>query len=181
MAFKATKGQGSFRIEVEPIALRNLISTLNKLDKESQNSVRDAAQGLSKRLAGQLMMFGHSSPTPQTKLVLKSLLTPRDRLIRVDIGGPKKVGRQYGGEASKSGKGKRVRQSAASAGELLWGSEYGSHPGVDQAGRRYTNRFKVGRNEDGYWINKAVDYYTPIVAREYIQIVQAVIKDLKID
>ena len=45
MAFKATKGQGSFRIEVEPQALRNLISTLNSLDKESQGRVRDAAQG----------------------------------------------------------------------------------------------------------------------------------------
>ena len=44
MAFKATKGQGSFRIEVEPYELKNLISTLNLLDKESQGRVRDAAQ-----------------------------------------------------------------------------------------------------------------------------------------
>ena len=180
MAFKATKGQGSFRIEVEPYALKNLFSTLNALDKESQNSVRDAAQGLSKRLAGQLMMFGGSSPTPQTKLVLESILTPRDRLIRVDIGGPKKVGRPYGGQASKSGKGKKVKQSAASAGELLWGSEYGSHPGTDQSGRKYTNRFVAPRNKDGYWINKAVDYYTPIVAKEYIEIVEKVIRELKL-
>jgi hypothetical protein len=180
MAFKATKGQGSFRIEVEPIALRNLLSTLNALPKEVQGSVRDAAQPLSKRLAGQLMMFGGSSPTPQTKLVLLSMLTPRDRLIRVDIGGPKKVGRQYGGESSKSGKGKKVRQSAASAGELLWGSEYGSHPGIDQAGRRYTNRFKAPRKASGYWINPAVDYYTPIVAKEYIEIVERIIKESKL-
>ena len=59
MAFKATKGQGTFRIEVEPYELKNLISTLNLLDKESQSRVRDAAQPLSKRLAGQIMMFGH--------------------------------------------------------------------------------------------------------------------------
>lgn len=90
MAFKATKGQGTFRIEVEPYALKNLISTLNLLDKETQGRVRDAAQPLSKRLAGQIMMFGHASPTPQTKLVLQSIVTPRDRLIRVDLGGPKK-------------------------------------------------------------------------------------------
>ena len=66
MAFKATKGQGSFRIEVEPIALRNLIQTLNLMDKETQQQVRDAATPLSKRLAGQIMQFGHASPTPQT-------------------------------------------------------------------------------------------------------------------
>jgi hypothetical protein len=180
MAFKTTKGQGSFRIEVEPAALQNLISTLNKLDKESQSRVRDAAQPLSKRLAGQLMMFGGSSPTPQTKLVLQSILTPRDRLIRVDIGGPKKVGRPYGGTASKSGKGKKVGRNAAPAGALLWGSEYGSHSGVDKAGRRYSNRFGAPQNREGYWLNKSVDYYTPIVAKEYIEIVQGIINDLRL-
>jgi hypothetical protein len=181
MAFKATKGQGSFRIEVEPQALRNLISTLNSLDKESQGRVRDAAQPLSKRLAGQLMMFGHSSPTPQTKLVLQSILTPRDRLIRVDIGGPKKVGRPYGGTASKSGKGKKVGRTAAPAGALLWGSEYGSHSGIDRAGRKYSNRFKAPQNRRGYWLNDAVDFYTPIVAKEYISIVTGIIKDLRLN
>jgi len=181
MAFKATKGQGSFRIEVEPQALRNLISTLNSLDKESQGRVRDAAQPLSKRLAGQLMMFGNSSPTPQTKLVLQSILTPRDRLIRVDVGGPKKVGRPYGGTASKSGKGKKVGRTAAPAGALLWGSEYGSHSGIDRAGRKYSNRFKAPQNRRGYWLNDAVDFYTPIVAKEYISIVTGIIKDLRLN
>ena len=181
MAFKATKGQGSFRIEVEPQALRNLISTLNSLDKESQGRVRDAAQPLSKRLAGQLMMFGNSSPTPQTKLVLQSILTPRDRLIRVDVGGPKKVGRPYGGTASKSGKGKKVGRTAAPAGALLWGSEYGSHSGTDRAGRKYSNRFSAPQNRRGYWLNDAVDFYTPIVAKEYISIVTGIIKDLRLN
>jgi hypothetical protein len=181
MAFKATKGQGSFRIEVEPQSLRNLISTLNSLDKETQGQVRDAAQPLSKRLAGQLMMFGHGSPTPQTKLVLQSILTPRDRLIRVDIGGPKKVGRPYGGTASKSGKGNKVGRTAAPAGALLWGSEYGSHSGIDRAGRKYSNRFKAPQNRKGYWLNDAVDFYTPIVAKEYISIVTGIIKDLRLN
>ncbi len=181
MAFKATKGQGTFRIEVEPYALKNLISTLNLLDKETQGRVRDAAQPLSKRLAGQLMMFGGSSPTPQTKLVLESMLTPRDRLIRVDLGGSKKVGRPYGGTASKSGKGNKVGRSAAPAGALLWGSEYGSHSGIDRAGRKYTTRFKAPQNREGYWINKGVDFYTPVVAREYIDIVQGIINDLRLN
>lgn len=181
MTFKATKGQGSFRIECEPYALKNLIQTLNMLDKETQQRVRDAAQPLSQRLAGQIMQFGESSPTPQTKLVLRSILTPRDRLIRVDIGGSKKVGRPYGGTASKSGKGNKVGRTAAPAGALLWGSEYGSHGGFDRAGRKYTNRFKAPYRRDGYWLNKSVDFYTPIVAKEYIDLVQSVIKNLELD
>ena len=172
--------RGVYSIEVEPAELKNLIQTLNKLDKETQNVVRDKAYGLSQRLAGQLMMFSHSAPAPQTKLVAQTIAAKRDRLIRVDVGGPKKVGRKYGGETSKSGKGK-VRQNAAPAGALLWGTEYGAGPGVDSIGRAYTNRVKAPRNKRGYWGTPAVDFYTPIVAKEYISMIQGVINDLRLD
>ena len=168
--------QGTFAIAVEPASLRNLLQTLNLLDKETQNEVRDAAYPLSQRLAGQLLMFSQSAPAPQTKLVAKSITAKRDRLIRVDVGGTKKVGRKYGGEQSKSGKGSKVRQQSAPAGALLWGTEYGSGKGTDSLGRAYSNRFKAARNPRGYWINPAVDYYTPIVAKEYIDIVQTIIR-----
>ena len=173
--------KGVYSIEVEPAALKNLIQTLNLLDKETQNSIRDAALPLSKRLAGQLMMSAQGAPAPQTKLVAQTITAKRDRLIRVDIGGPKKVGRKYGGETSKSGKGAKVRQQAAPAGALLWGTEYGGGRGTDSIGRTYTDRFKAPRNKRGYWIAPAVDYYTPIVAKEYIDIVQAVIKSKGLD
>ncbi len=173
--------QGTFAIQVEPAALRNLIQTLNLLDKETQNKVRDAAYPLSQRLAGQLLMFSQSAPSPQTKLVAKSITAKRDRLIRVDVGGSKKVGRKYGGEQSKSGKGAKVRQQSAPAGALLWGTEYGSGKGTDSIGRAYSNRFKAARNKRGYWINPAVDYYTPIVAKEYIDIIQTIIRKVGLD
>lgn len=179
MATKA--GRGTFAITVEPLALRNLIQTLNMLDKETQQEVRDAAYPLSNRLAGQLLMFSQSAPAPQTKLVAQTITAKRDRLIRVDIGGSKKVGRKYGGEQSKSGKGAKVRQQAAPAGALLWGTEFGSHKGVDSLGRPYTNRFKAPANKRGYWITPAVDYYTPIVAAEYIDIVKAIIRRVGLD
>ena len=179
MASKA--GRGTFAITVDPVEFRNLIGLLNKLDKESQDEIRNGALPLSQRLAGQLHMFAESSPTPQTKLVAQTITPKRDRLIRVDIGGSKKVGRKYGGEQSKSGKGARVRQQSAPAGALLWGSEYGSHAGIDQMGRKYTNRFKAPSNKRGYWINPAVDYYVPIVAREYAEMVQTVVKKLGLD
>jgi hypothetical protein len=173
--------QGTFAIQVEPAALRNLIQTLNLLDKETQNKVRDAAYPLSQRLAGQLFMFSQSAPSPQTKLVAQSITAKRDRLIRVDVGGSKKVGRKYGGEQSKSGKGAKVRQQSAPAGALLWGTEYGSGKGTDSLGRAYSNRFKAARNKRGYWINPAVDYYTPIVAKEYIDIIQTIIRKVGLE
>jgi hypothetical protein len=169
-------GQGKFAIEIEPLQLKQLFSLLSALPKDSQNEIRTSAQGLSKRFAGQLFMFSQSAPAPQTKLVAQSITTPRDRLIRVDIGGSKKVGRKYGGETSKSGKGKKVRQQQAPAGALLWGTEYGSHVGVDTLNRRYTNRFKAPLKKSGYWINPATDFYAPIVAKEYIQLIKDVVK-----
>ena len=168
-------GQGRVAIQVEPYQLKQLFQLLSALPKDSQNEIRDQAQMMSKRLAGQLLMFSHSAPAPQTRLVAQSISTPRDRLIRVDVGGSKKVGRKYGGETSKNGK-TRVRQRQAVAGELLWGTEFGGHAGVDEINRPYTNRFKAAPKKGGYWINPAVDYYTPIVANEYIQLIQDVVK-----
>lgn len=173
--------QGVYAIQVEPASLRNLFQTLNKLDKETQDDIRSAALPLSQRLAGQLLMFSQSAPSPQTKLVAQSIVAKRDRIIRVDVGGSKKVGRKYGGEQSKSGKGNKVRQNQAPAGALLWGTEYGSGKGTDAIGRPYSNRFKAARNKRGYWIAPAVDYYTPIVAKEYIEIVQTIIKKVGLD
>jgi len=174
-----TKGRGTYSIEVDPYELKNLLQLLSSFPKETQQLVRDRAQPMSQRLAGQLMMSGLSAPAPQTKLVVSSISTPRDRLIRVDVGGSKKVGRKYGGETSKSGKGSKVRQNAAPAGALLWGTEYGSHGGVDSIGRVFTNRFKTPYKKSGYWIAPAVDYYVPIVAREYASMIQAIANDLR--
>jgi hypothetical protein len=162
-------------IEVEPYQLKQLFQLLAALPKDSQNEIRDQAQMMSKRLAGQLLMYSHGAPAPQTRLVAQTISTPRDRLIRVDVGGSKKVGRKWGGETSKNGKSK-VRQQQAPAGALLWGTEFGGHAGVDAIGRKYTNRFKAAPKKGGYWINPAVDYYTPIVAKEYIQLIQDVVK-----
>ena len=164
MASKSSRDTGTFSFAVEPLELKNLFSLLSALPKEVQGEVRDSAQLMSKRLAGQLIQFGLLSRTPQAKLVVESITTPRDRLIRVDIGGTKRVGRKYGGKTTKGGK--RTNQQ----------SEYGSHPGIDRRGRKYTNRFKVARNPGGYWITPAVDFYTPVVAKEYIAMVQTLIR-----
>ena len=122
MATKST--QGKFAIEIEPREFKDLISILRTLDKEESQKVRDGALPLSKRLAGQLHMFAMVAPAPQTRLVAQSIEAKRDRLIRVDIGGKKPVGRAYRSrqKQNKSGTGKLIK---APAGALLWGTEYG--------------------------------------------------------
>lgn len=180
MAQLGGKGQGTFAITVEPREFADLIAVLRTLDKDQSAKVRDGAFPLSQRLSGQLNQFALAAPAPQTKLVAQSITAKRDRLVRVDIGGSKPVGRPYRSREDKlkSGKGKTKR---ASAGALLWGTEYGSTAGTDSRGRVYTRRFKVGRNRGGYWINPAVDFYAPVVAREYAQMLIEVIKGNGLD
>jgi hypothetical protein len=175
----AKAGKGTMAITVEPVEFRNLIRLLGSLPAESQQEIRDRALPLSQRFAGQLLMFAQASRTPVAVKVAESLAPKRDRLIRVDVGGTKKVGRKYGGEKRKGGT--VVKQGQAVAGALLWGSEYGSHRGVDRRGRAYTDRFKAPYNKGGYWINPAMDYYLPIIAREYAQMVQDVVKKAGMD
>jgi hypothetical protein len=175
----AKAGKGTLAITVEPVEFRNLIRLLGSLPKESQQEIRDRALPLSQRFAGQLLQFAQASRTPVAVKVAESLAPKRDRLIRVDVGGTKKVGRKYGGEKRKGGT--VVKQGQAVAGALLWGSEYGSHRGVDRRGRAYTDRFKAPYNKGGYWINPAMDYYLPIIAREYAQMVQDVVKKAGMD
>ena len=164
----AKAGKGTMAITVEPTEFRNLIRLLGSLPAESQQEIRDRA-----------LPFAQASRTPVAVKVAESLVAKRDRLIRVDVGGPKKVGRKYGGE--KRAGGKVVKQGQAVAGALLWGSEYGSHRGVDRRGRAYSDRFKAPYNKSGYWINPAMDYYLPIIAREYAQMVQDVVKKAGMD
>ena len=174
--------KGVYAISVDPAELRSLLSLLGKLPKEVQGQVRDMAQPLSRRLKMQLTMRGLEAPAPQTRLVVQSITTPRDRLVRADIGGAKRVGRKSGGESRGKGK-KKVKQDAASAGVLLWGTEYGSKEGggIDKSGRKYSDRFKVGHNSRGYWIAPTVRDFAPILAAEYQAGLIEVIKKSRLD
>lgn len=168
-------------ITVEPQELKNLFGLLNAIPKEFQGEIRDLAQPLSKDLAQALSVAAaFSAAPPQAILVGRSISTPRDRLIRVDIGGSKKVGRPYGGERDTRGQ-IRNRQ-AAPAGALLWGSEHGStgRP-TDDAGRKMGRRFVKPFNAKGYWIAPTVDANIRRVAEGYTQALTALIKRLGLD
>ena len=174
----STKSQGKISIDVDPVALKDLRATLRLLDKETSSELRDKAQPLSKSLARELTVAAaFSAAPPQAILVARSISTPRDRMIRVDVGGSKRVGRPYGGKRPDT------KSISAQAGELLWGSEYGSggQP-QDRAGRRMgKSRFVKGRNKRGYWINPTVDANIKPIADEYVQIVKDIVKRLKLE
>ena len=176
----ATKEKGKIVIDVDPIALDGVIKTLRLLDKESSQKVRDLSQPLSKRLAQAFSVAAaFSAAPPQAILVARSIRTPRDRMIRVDIGGPKKVGRAYGGTANA--RGKITNRSQAPAGALLWGSEYGSSPKpVDRAGRAMGRRFVYPYKKSGYWITPTLDANIQEVADEYTEKLKRIVRELKL-
>lgn len=174
------RGQGKIAITVEPRALQDLFTTLRAFTPEASQEIRDRAQPMSQKLARALSVAAaFSAAPPQAILVARSISTPRDRLIRVDVGGSKKVGRPYGGERDTRGK-VRNRQ-AAPAGALLWGSEHGSRGGVDRAGRNQGRRFVKPYLKSGYWINPTVDANIQEVANEYIDVVKDIVRRLKLE
>jgi hypothetical protein len=174
------RGQGKIAITVEPQALKDLFSTLRALPTEAQQEVRDKAQPMSQKLARALSVAAaFSAAPPQAILVARSISTPRDRLIRVDVGGSKKVGRPYGGE--RNSRGKLTNRQAAPAGALLWGSEHGSRGGVDRAGRNQGRRFVKPYLKSGYWINPTIDANIQEVANEYTEMLKAIVRRVKLD
>ena len=174
------RGQGKIAITVEPRALQDLFATLRLLPQEASQEVRDKAQPMSKKLAQALTVAAaFSAAPPQAILVARSISTPRDRLIRVDVGGSKKVGRPYGGE--RNSKGRITKQQSAPAGALLWGSEHGSRSGQDRTGRNMGKRFVKPQNRQGYWINPTIDANIQDVANEYTDMLKAIVRRLKLE
>ncbi|MEI6505036.1 MAG: hypothetical protein WCO90_04040 [Planctomycetota bacterium] len=162
-----TSSASQITVSVGP-DFRHLMRSLNTLPKTVQNEIRDKAQDISKILARDLIGNAHLAPTPTAALVAKSIRTPRDRLVRVDIGGPLQVGHAY---KPRTG----GRKARASAGSLMWGSEHGSRAGKDRRGRTYSNRFHAPHNPKGYWLIPGIAEMAPSAAKEWTHLVTTVL------
>lgn len=166
---RAGASTGSVGLTIEVQGLRPLLRDLNKLPKDLQAQLRDASLAISTDLARDLKAAAAASPTPQAGLMP---VTPRrDRLVKVIVGGPRRVGRPYRARP-KGGKG-RGRTVRAKAGALLWGSETGSESGTDRAGRRYTSRFVAGRDPSGHWVAPTVTRAGPAARTRWLAAVDA--------
>lgn len=131
-------------VYVDDSDVQQLFRALGKVNadlrKDTNAQLRVAAKECASELAMLLKVNFVGAPAPQTKLVELSVRVKSDRTPVVQIGGKKKVGRAY-----NSRKGGKVR---ASAGQLLWGVEYGDAKG----------RF-AARNPQGYWIKPTVKQF----------------------
>jgi len=172
----STTSSGSVSVSLEVRGLRDLLRDLNRLPRDMQDEVRDASLAISTDLAGRLKAAAAVSPTPQAALI--PVAPKRDRLVKVVIGGSRKVGRPYRSRTDrlKSGRGRKV---SAKAGALLWGSETGSRSGEDRDGRRYTSRFVAGHNASGWWVGPTVNRYAPEAVRRWLAAVDDALRPLK--
>jgi hypothetical protein len=142
------------RIVFASVDSREVRRALSKLPKEVQRELRSRNKADGEQLKQKLQQA--PTRTPQQDLVQKAILAKNDRNIRVEIGGKKRVGRQY------KRRGAGGRNWKAPAGLLVFGSEYGSSgDSADASGRRMGRRFKLGSRKQGYWINPTTDKYVP--------------------
>ena len=146
-----------------------LFAALKKLPKEIQDEIRDSNYREAQILTGALKRGAVSSQTPQAKLLVAAIKPKRDRVVKVEIGGSKQVGKKYKSRATG-------RRKGASAGSLVFGSEYGSTgDSVDAIGRAMGDRFVQRTNRDGYWIQPTVARYVPDILQRWVRQVQKAI------
>lgn len=176
--YSTTEGKGTITFAVDPISLRAYLRELNGLDKDVQDAVRDTSHTWASEMAMDMKREAYMAPTPQARLVAETIEAKRDRLPTVKVGGPKKVGRAYGG---KKGRSKSGRATRASAGQLLYGAEYGSQRGVDRIGRKYTNRFAAPHNPRGYFINPVAEAWGPELYERWLDYVGKIIRQRGLD
>lgn len=151
MSASMTPGQGTMSIAVDAASLRAALRALNRAGKEPSAEMRAESKGIASWLVGKLMMAAESSSAPpQARLVAASGRAKSDRVVTVEIGGTKKVGRAYRDRKTK-------RSVRAAAGALLWGSEHGSRTKPARFVRPYRDR--------GYWIEPTIETH----AREAVE------------
>lgn len=168
-------GFQSQKFFVSDVDARQLYRALNKLPKETQQEIRRLNAVDAQELATDLKYTRQYAP-PQKELVQGAVYVVKDRNIRVDVGGPKKVGRAY----------KRSKNDGAKykspAGALLYGSEYGSSgKGNDRFGRKMGNRFVLPHNPRGYWIKPTTEKYTKGLLLKWSTRIQRAIEGLDLD
>lgn len=138
--------------------LRDLLADLNKMDDESKNKLKDDVSAISKWTAQGIIQSSYNAPMPaQAAIVAQTVKYNRDRVPNVSIGG---------------GRGRKA-SGGASAGELLFGNEFGANPGsvngsFPNGGRRFPYRSQPkGRGNAGYWIFPALREMQPEISQRW--------------
>lgn len=147
--------------------IRDLLSDIKKMDKESQKELKDEVASISKWTAQGIIQASYGAPMPdQAAIVAQTVKFNRDRVPNVTIGGSK--GRRASG--------------GATAGELVFGNEFGANPtkgaGVfPNGGRKFPYRSaKEGRGNAGYWIYPTLREMQPEITKRWFNAVDKIFR-----
>lgn len=136
----------TFRVD----GLKEVLRALNRLPKEANVKLRDRAQVIAGKLAGQVQAAGRAEGR-QAAIVATTVKVRRDRVPVITVGGTARIGRN---------------QKPAYA--LLFGSEFGSN-------RLRQYHPHLGRGS--YWIFSTVDDQAESVLTEWAKAADAVVRE----
>jgi hypothetical protein len=180
----------SSKLVTTTVDSRAVLKALNGLPKEVQAEIRAKNLIESQALAREIIMAAYDPRVPpQAELVAKSVKGARDRTVKVNVGGNKKVGRPYRKRTGEGEDGKPTYKTfRASAGYLMYGAEHGSSgEPKDRSGRTMGNRFVRPhrgnpRNPfDGYWIGPVIAVQGQEIADRWRKLCQRAIDGLGLD
>ncbi len=146
---------------------RGLLKALSKMDKDSQKALKDEVASISAWTATGIRQAAGNAPfAKQASMVAATVKPARDRVPTVRIGGAKKM------PVSR----KRTEGNPApSAGQLLFGSEFGGERNAKDSASAFPNggyRFparspREGRGNAGYWIFPSLKIMQPEIKRRW--------------
>ena len=160
--------RSTIKVQPDMRQLRGLLKTLNTMDKEANRELKDDVQSITMWMATAIQQAGFTHPVypKQAAIVARSVRGNRDRVPNVTVGGPR--GKVSGG---------------ASAGQLLFGNEfggnrnaYGNLSAFPNGGYRFPARTgREGRGNQGYWIFPTLKANQPEITQRWITAVEKVL------
>jgi len=132
----------SINIKADTTQYRGLLKALNEMDKDAKGQLKNDVKPIAAMMAKEIKAAAPQDPfSRQAQMVAKSVRAQKDRMPYVAVGGARKVFR-----------------NGATAGEAVFGSEFGANPGskagsFPNGGRRFPYRSAAkGAGNLGYWI-----------------------------
>lgn len=176
MASNLTFGKTtSDKVTIKPdlAQLRDLLKAINAMDQDSKIVLKDKVQSISSWTATQIRQAAsaHKYYPAQAEIVASTIRANRDRLPNVTIGGSR-------GLKTKSG---------ASAGQILFGNEFGMDRNTQgtlgtfpNGGYKFPQRSdREGRGNIGYYIFPTLKSIQPDIVTMWTNAVELVYSDWK--
>ena len=147
---KSSNKRQTIRVKVDDYELRKLLATFGKMDDIAKNDMKKIANDLTEQAAKFVTSYAYNAPNPaQANAIMKSLKTNKsDKAPNFTVGGTTKV-----------------TQSGASAGTLLFGTEFGS-----KRFRQFPPRSRPkGRGNRGWFIFIALERFQPTITKKWLE------------